>query len=137
MVDDLLPCRPGGKTLLYLKSDDPEEFWSALLEKAYAKLHGSYKNMDGGMSNDSLVNFTGGSPQSFDVFDMAAAGKSEELFTILLDSYARNSIICSAIFSKNQADEKAKESRGLFNKHAYSLTKVLKLQEGKQFVRAR
>ena len=137
MVDDLLPCRPDGKTLLFLKSDDPEEFWSALLEKAYAKLHGSYKNMDGGWPNDSLVNFTGGSPQSFDVVDMAADGKSEELFTILLDSYARNSIICSAIFSKNPEDEKAKESRGLITKHAYSVTKVLKLEEGKQFVRAR
>ena len=137
MVDDLLPCRPDGKTLLFLKSDDPEEFWSALLEKAYAKLHGSYKNMNGGFSIDSLVNFTGGSPQSFDVVDMAAAGQSEELFSILLDSYARTSIICSGIFSKNQADEEAKESRGLVTQHAYSVTKVLKLEEGKQFVRAR
>ena len=68
---------------------------------------------------------------------MAAAGKSEELFTILLDSYTRTSIICACISSKNEADEKAKESLGLVTQHAYSVTKVLKLEEGKQFVRAR
>ena len=135
MVDDLLPC--SGKSLLFLKSEDPEEFWSALLEKAYAKMHGSYKNITGGNPIDSLVNFTGGSPQSLDVVDMAAAGKSEELFTILLDSYTRRSIICACISSKNEADEKAKESLGLVTQHAYSVTKVLKLEEGKQFVRAR
>ena len=137
MVDDLLPCQADGKTLFFMKSDDPEEFWSALLEKAYAKLHGSYKNLDGGLSTDSLVIFTGGSPQRFNVADMVAAGKSEELFNTLLDCYSRNAIICSDILSENQADQQAKESQGLVTDHAYSVTKVLKLEEGKYFVRAR
>ena len=55
------------------------EFWTALLEKAYAKLHGCYENLDGGMTKEAMVDFTGGCAEFFDMKDAP-----KDLFHILL-----------------------------------------------------
>jgi hypothetical protein len=57
VVDDFLPTRYG--QLMYCRSDDPNELWPALMEKAYAKLFGSYKALDGGNALDAMIDFTG------------------------------------------------------------------------------
>jgi hypothetical protein len=62
VVDDFLPVNSDDK-LIFNKSDDTSEFWSALLEKAYAKLQGSYGNLVGHnspiMMHDAMVDFSG------------------------------------------------------------------------------
>ena len=74
-MDDLIPTKDGSP--VFTHSKDENEWWAALMEKAYAKykvvftkrthpvhlifrLHGSYEALDSGNLSDALVDFTGG-----------------------------------------------------------------------------
>ncbi len=58
VIDDLLPVGENGR-LVFNKSDESNEFWPALLEKAYAKLHANYNNLRGGQPRDGMVDLSG------------------------------------------------------------------------------
>ncbi len=63
VIDDRLPTL--NNQLVYIHSKNEDEFWSPLLEKAYAKLKGGYENLDGGETSTAFQNFTGGIIESF------------------------------------------------------------------------
>lgn len=45
---------------MYTSSEANNEFWSALFEKAYAKVHGSYNGLAGGHASEAMTDLTGG-----------------------------------------------------------------------------
>ena len=65
MVDTRIPFNMTTKTPLYGRCDQMDEFWVPLMEKAYAKLHGSYENLNGGQLSEAMVDLTGGVSQKF------------------------------------------------------------------------
>lgn len=53
-----LPTKNG--QLIYGSCTDTNEFWLAMVEKAYAKLHGSYEALISGHALEAFVDLTGG-----------------------------------------------------------------------------
>lgn len=56
-VDDRLPCI--NDTLCFSRCQSLRAFWVALLEKAYAKLHGSYERLWAGQVCEAVVDLSG------------------------------------------------------------------------------
>lgn len=116
VVDDRLPTYRG--RLMYMHSKDKNEFWSALLEKAYAKLQGSYEALKGGTSCEALQDFTGGFTEMYDLKKAPS-----NIYQIIEKEFERNSMMACAIEPDPRVVE-AETPQGLVCGHSYSLTKI-------------
>ncbi|EAR87401.2 calpain family cysteine protease (macronuclear) [Tetrahymena thermophila SB210] len=63
ILDDKFPTK-GNKQICFTRSSS-NELWAMLLEKAWAKLHGSYAKIDGGLVREVLHDFTGAPCRNF------------------------------------------------------------------------
>ena len=57
-VDDYVPLTKRNKTLFAHINDD-NALWSVILEKAFAKLHGTYESIVGGSPISGIANLSG------------------------------------------------------------------------------
>ncbi|XP_064483880.1 calpain-B-like isoform X3 [Ornithodoros turicata] len=115
VVDDRLPTLDG--QLIFMKSRTGDEFWSALLEKAYAKMHGSYEALSGGSACEAMEDLTGGLTEQIDL-----KRPPKNLFLLMLKAYERCSLMSCSIPVGNVVEERL--SSGLVAGHAYSITAV-------------
>ncbi|XP_061846351.1 calpain-13 [Colius striatus] len=119
VIDDRLPFLNGRYLSVHPRTSN--EFWPSLLEKAYAKLQGSYQNLHGGYLSDALVDFTGGVQMEFSLKRpppdleeiLKAAGKSQCL------------VGCS---TSGQMRRNMELRNGIVQGHAYTVTGAVKLR---------
>ncbi|KAJ1363329.1 Calpain-5 [Parelaphostrongylus tenuis] len=125
VIDDLLPTRDG--KLLFARSKTPNEFWSALLEKAFAKLYGCYENLVGGHLSDALQDVSGGVAETVNVgkfLSDGSAASSQLLFNNLLEAFDNEALIVAAIAAKSKDEIEQTLDCGLVKGHAYAVTAV-------------
>ncbi|XP_061817090.1 calpain-5 [Nerophis lumbriciformis] len=138
VVDDRLPVSGDGM-LLFCRSATPREFWSALLEKAYAKLNGCYEALEGGNTAEALIDFTGGvsEPLSLDRGTLSRHGDERKaLFQMLAKAHEHKALITSSIRPAEGETVESVLDCGLVRGHAYGVTAVRKVWRGEKLLKA-
>ncbi|KAM4625675.1 calpain-1 catalytic subunit-like [Polymixia lowei] len=116
IIDDKLPTIDG--RLIFVHSKTPNEFWPALLEKAYAKVCGSYADMNAGTPAEALVDFTGGVHMCIQLSDAPL-----DLWQLMYRAAQSKSLMgCGTPQGETSANTVA--PNGLVRGHAYTVTGV-------------
>ncbi|XP_053577607.1 calpain-1 catalytic subunit [Bombina bombina] len=122
VVDDRLPVKNG--ELVFVSSMQKNEFWAALLEKAYAKLNGSYESLNYGWMNEAFVDFTGGLDESFNL-----KVPPLNLFQLIKKAVEKRSLMGASIKILNPNESEMRTPEGLVKGHAYSVIAAWEVEQ--------
>jgi len=116
VIDDHLPCCNNG--LACGRSVASGEVWIALLEKANAKIHGSYEAVQRSTELETIEDLTGGAVRKLDRREVAAA---TELVRVLR---SRQQLGCLHMAARRRERRGEEHSCGLLSGHAYPIVEA-------------
>ncbi|KAG1935840.1 calpain-1 catalytic subunit [Pimephales promelas] len=122
VIDDKLPTIDG--KLIFVQSKTYNEFWPALLEKAYAKVCGSYADMHCGRVSEALIDFTGGVHMHYEL-----KRAPSNLWEIMYRAFQSEVLMGCETPPGNRNEEQL--PTGIVLGHAYTVTKVYQVMSGK------
>ena len=126
-VDDYMPCQLDGAPLFTRTHGN--ELWVQLLEKTYAKVHGSYENLKEGHPNEALQDFTGFPTVLYDFTDpeMENFLKTGDFFKLLVHFQQEDYLMSASApgsISDNDEVPLKERTKQLQPGHTYSIVQV-------------
>lgn len=131
IIDDRIPCYDSHEpTPVFAKARDRTEFWVALVEKAYAKLHGTYESLISGFIDDGLNDMTGLVSEKLKLRDKKGLCIPEDEFWGRLIAYRSNKCMMGCSITGEGVEHEVVldgDKTGLLAGHAYSILDIVLL----------
>lgn len=125
VIDDLLPTV--GNKLAFAHSENENEFWCALVEKAYAKLNSGYSNLEGGHV-EALIHFSGGVPEYIEFKNKECSQSNFDfIWNKIMQAVKNKSLMTTCIEARNVDDYEKELPNGLIMGHSYAVTYAIQL----------
>jgi len=125
ILDDYIPCvlsKRTGKPKPYFSRIRGNDIWVCLLEKAFAKLFGSYFGLQGGFQAEAYYALTGAP-----VKGLHKSSSVEKLWTFITENLAKNHVLTCSCDEIPEVDTKA---QGLAVYHSYALLDAKEVDVG-------
>lgn len=117
-IDNQLPCKHASSSELVFSKHESRRLWVPFIEKAYAKLHGSYEAISGGYIHEALLDLTGA---PCEVIDFGSCNfRSEETWERLVSFHSCGFPMGCSTSSTGE---------GIVGHHAYSILEVKEAEE--------
>ena len=92
LVDDLLPCGADGLPC-FARCPSPVVMWISIIEKAFAKMKGSYEATSGGSVEDGLLYLTGGMSREVGIAPSADPAMHDALWQQMMEWWTTAHVI--------------------------------------------
>ena len=120
IVDDYFPVESNNVKKLKFTQPNGRELWVLLLEKAWAKVNGGYRNIIRGFENEALNALTSFPCERYYFREMS----KEKIWKLIVNSDKKNNIMCVCTI----LDESIKE-KGLVSRHAFTLIAAYEVKQ--------
>lgn len=130
VIDNVVPCRDAMHGPAFSRNGDNGQ-WVALMEKAYAKMFGSYQAIESGTSLTAFRALTGAPTEYYDLKAQEIAGNTEIIWSYLTAMLDNGFLLtASSIREIDNNSIHDLKSKGIIGSHSYSVLDAKQIDLG-------